>query len=137
MDAKKKRNKKKKGNKGKNTGDVTSNAGETALQHHNRESGPAKGADADDSMSSVGDGVSQHQNHELTPLIDGDDASAYDTTSSVGEAVVCYQNNGPAMTQENHKVNSAFPAVQRSIAMSESSVELDMHKLNAAQLVSD
>jgi hypothetical protein len=41
------------------------------------------------------------------------------------------------MTQENHKVNSAFPADQRSIGMSESSVELDMHKLNAAQLVSD
>jgi hypothetical protein len=142
MDAKKKRNRKKKGNQGKNTGDMTSNAGEAALRHQNHESAPTDrhngaDADADDSASSVGEGVSQHQNHEMTPLIDGDGANAYDTTSSVGEPVACYQNNEPAMTQENHNVNSAVPADHRSTGLSESSVELDIHKINDAKLVSD
>ncbi|GJN07961.1 hypothetical protein PR202_ga25840 [Eleusine coracana subsp. coracana] len=137
MDTKKKRNKKKKGNQGKNTGDATSSAGEAAVQHHNHESAPAdhqNGADADDAMSSVGEVVPQHQNHEPTPLIDSYGANAHDTTSSFGEAVACHQNNEPSMTQKNHKVNSAIPADQRSIGMSESSVELDMHKLNDAKL---
>jgi hypothetical protein len=88
-------------------------------------------------MSSVGEGVSQHQNHEMTPLIDGDGANAYDTTSSVGEVVTCYQNNEPAMTQENHKVNSVVPADHSNIELSESSVELGIHKINDAKLVSD
>ncbi|KAK3147333.1 hypothetical protein QOZ80_3BG0281060 [Eleusine coracana subsp. coracana] len=110
---------------------------EKLLSSTNHESAPAdhqNGADADDGMSSVGEVVRQHQNHEPTPLIDSDGANAHDTTSSFGEAVACHQNNEPSMTQKNHKVNSAIPADQRSIGMSESSVELDMHKLNDAKL---
>ncbi|KAK8445992.1 hypothetical protein SEVIR_9G418800v4 [Setaria viridis] len=137
MDAKKKRNKKKKGNQGKNTADVTSNAGEAAPQNHNHESAPRdhyKGSDADDAMSSVGEGVPQYQNHEPTlPLDHNDSTNAHDTTSSIGEGISCYQNNEPTLTQ-NHKASNAVPADQRSIGMSESSVELDMHRLYEAKL---
>ncbi|XP_062215700.1 uncharacterized protein LOC133916168 isoform X2 [Phragmites australis] len=113
MDAKKKRNKKKKGNQGKNTGDVT---GEAAPQDHNHESAPTD------------------NNHEPTPQTDHNGTSAHDTTSSVGEGIPCYENNESTMTQENHKVSNAIPADQRSIGMSESSVELDVHRLNDAKL---
>jgi hypothetical protein len=47
------------------------------------------------------------------------------------------QNNEPAMTQENHKVNSVVPADHSNIELSESSVELGIHKINDAKLVSD
>ncbi|OEL14858.1 hypothetical protein BAE44_0024123 [Dichanthelium oligosanthes] len=140
MDSKKKRNKKKKGNQGKNTADVTSNAGEAAPQHHNHESAPRdhyKGSDADDAMSSVGEGVPQYQNHEQTLQLDHNGTNAHDTTSSIGEEIRCYQNNEPMLTQENHKASNAVPADQRSIGMSESSVELDMHRLYEAKLVRD
>ncbi|CAL4939238.1 unnamed protein product [Urochloa decumbens] len=137
MDSKKKRSKKKKGNQGKNTVDVISNAGEAAPQHHNHESAPRdhyKGSDADDAMSSVGEGVPQYQNHEPTLQSDHNGTNAHDTTSSIGEGIPCYQNNEPTLTQENHKTSNAIPADQRSIGMSESSVELDMHRLYEAKL---
>ncbi|CAL4914249.1 unnamed protein product [Urochloa decumbens] len=137
MNFKKKRNKKKKGNQGKNTVDVISNAGEAAPQHHNHESAPRdhyKGSDADDAMSSVGEGVPQYENHEPTLQSDRNGTNGHDTTSSVGEGIRCYQNNEPTLTQENHKDSNAVPADQRSIGMSESSVELDMHRLYEAKL---
>ncbi|CAL4922497.1 unnamed protein product [Urochloa decumbens] len=137
MDSKKKRNKKKKGNQGKNTVDVISNAGEAAPQHHNHELAPRdhyKGSGADDAMSSVGEGVPQYQNHEPTLQSDRNGTNGHDTTSSVGEGIRCYQNNEPTLTQENHKDSNAVPADQRSIGMSESSVELDMHRLYEAKL---
>jgi hypothetical protein len=140
MDAKKKRNKKKKGNQGKNTADVTSNAGDAAPQNRNHESAPRdhyKGSDADDAMSSVGEGVPQYRNHEPSlPLDHNGSTNAHDTTSSIGEGIPCYQNNEPTLTQ-NHKASNAVPADQRSIGMSESSVELDMHRLYETKLVSD
>ena len=117
---------------------MKSSAEEAAIQHHNHESAPAElhnGVDADDAMSSVGEGVPRHHNHDLTPVTGAVGAKA-DTTSSFGEAVVCYQNNEPTMTQENHMVNSAVPADQRSIGMSESSVDFDIQKLNDTKLVS-
>ncbi|XP_039830422.1 uncharacterized protein LOC120691421 isoform X6 [Panicum virgatum] len=137
MDSKKKRNKKKKGNQGKNAADVTSNVGEAAPQGHNHESAPKdhyKGSDADDAMSSVGEGVPQYQNHEATLQSDHNGTNAYDTTSSIGEGIPCYQDTEPTQTQENHKARDAVPADQRSIGMSESSVELDMHRLYEAKL---
>jgi len=137
MDSKKKRNKKKKGNQGKNAADVTSKVGEAAPQHHNHESAPEdhyKGSDADDAMSSVGEGVPQYQNHEATLQSDHNGTNAYDTTSSIGEGIPCYQDTEPTQTQENHKARDAVPADQRSIGMSESSVELDMHRLYEAKL---
>ncbi|CAL4930836.1 unnamed protein product [Urochloa decumbens] len=137
MDSKKKRSKKKKGNQGKNTVDVISNAREAAPQHHNHESAPRdhyKGSDADDALSSVGEGVPQYQNHEPTLQSDHNGTNAHDTTSSIGEGIPCYQNNEPTLTQENHKTSNAVPADQRSIGMSESSVELDMHRLYEAKL---
>ncbi|CAN6325318.1 unnamed protein product [Urochloa humidicola] len=137
MDSKKKRNKKKKGNQGKNTVDVISNAGEAAPQHQYHESAPRdhyKGSDADDAMSSVGEGVPQYQNHEPTLQSVRNGTNGHDTTSSVGEGIPCYQNNEPTLTQENHKASNAVPADQRSIGMSESSVELDMHRLYEAKL---
>ncbi|KAJ1297273.1 hypothetical protein BS78_01G364300 [Paspalum vaginatum] len=134
MDSKKKRNKKKKGNQGKNTVDVTANAGEAAHQHHNHESpidhpttDHPKGSDADDAMSSVGEGVPQYQNHQPTLQGDRNGINAYDSASSIGEGIP-YQSNQCTMTQENHKASNAVPADQRSIGMSESSVELDMHR---------
>ena len=139
MDSKKKRNKKKKGNQGKNAADVTSNAGEAAPQHHNHESAPTdhhKGYDADDAMSSVGEGVPRYKNHQPNLQADHNGTNAYDTTSSIGEGIACYQNNEPMMTQENHKASNAVPADQRSVGLSESSVELDMHRLYEAKLVS-
>ena len=139
MDSKKKRNKKKKGNQGKNAADVTSNVGEAAPQGHNHESAPKdhyKGSDADDAMSSVGEGVPQYQNHEATLQSDHNGTNAYDTTSSIGEGIPCYQDTEPTLTQGNHKASDAVPADQRSIGMSESSVELDMHRLYEAKLVS-
>ncbi|XP_021312227.1 uncharacterized protein LOC8083667 isoform X1 [Sorghum bicolor] len=137
MDSKKKRNKKKKGNQGKNAADVTSNAGEAAPQHHNHEPAPTdhhKGYDADDAMSSVGEGVPQYKNHQPNLLADHNGTTAYETTSSIGEGIACYQNNEPMMTQENHKASNAVPADQRSVGLSESSVELDMHRLYEAKL---
>ncbi|CAN6301018.1 unnamed protein product [Urochloa humidicola] len=139
MDSKRKRNKKKKGNQGKNTADVIPNAGEAAPQHHNHESAPRdhyKGSDADDAMSSVGEGVPQYQNHEPTLQSDRNGTNAHDFTSSIGEGIpcYCYQNNEPTLTQENHKASNAVPADQRSIGMSESSVELDMQRLYEAKL---
>ncbi|XP_066393329.1 uncharacterized protein [Miscanthus floridulus] len=137
MDSKKKRNKKKKGNQGKNAADVTSNAGEAAPQHHNHESAPTdhhKGYDADDAMSSVGEGVPQYKNHQPNLQADHNGTNAYETTSSIGEGIACYQNNEPMMTQENHKASNAVPADQRSVGLSESSVELDMHRLFEAKL---
>ncbi|WVZ56814.1 hypothetical protein U9M48_007291 [Paspalum notatum var. saurae] len=135
MDSKKKRNKKKKGNQGKNTVDVTANAGEDAHLHHNHESSTdhpptdhPKGSDADDAMSSVGEGVPQYQNHQPTLQADRNGINAYGSTSSIGEGIPCYQNNQCTVTQENHKASNAVPADQRSIGMSESSVELDMHR---------
>jgi len=139
MDSKKKRNKKKKGNQGKNAADVTSKVGEAAPQHHNHESAPEdhyKGSDADDAMSSVGEGIPQYQNHEPTLRSDHNGTNAYDTTSSIGEGIPCYQDTEPTLTQGNHKASDAVPADQRSIGMSESSVELDMHRLYEAKLVS-
>lgn len=128
MDSKKKRNKKKKGNQGKNTADVTSNVGEAAPQHHSHgcPTDNHKGSDADDAMSSVGEGIPQYQ---PTLQADHNGTNAYDSTSSIGEGIPCYQNNEPTMTQENYKASNAVPADQRSIGMSESSVELDMHRL--------
>ncbi|KAF8728585.1 hypothetical protein HU200_017850 [Digitaria exilis] len=137
MDSKKKRNKKKKGNQGKNAADVMSNAEEAAPQNHNHESAPRnhyKGSDADDAMSSVGEGVPQYQNHEQTLQSDHNGTDAHDTTSSTGEGTPSCQNNEPTLTQENHKASNAVPADQRSIGMSESSVELDMHRLYEAKL---
>ncbi|CAN6312894.1 unnamed protein product [Urochloa humidicola] len=137
MDSRRKRNKKKKGNQGKNTADVIPNAGEAAPQHHNHDSAPRdhyKGSDADDAMSSVGEGVPQYQNHEPTLQSDHNGTNAHDTTSSIGEGIRCYQNNEPTLTQENHKASNAVPADQRSIGMSESSVELDMQRLYEAKL---
>ncbi|CAL4922501.1 unnamed protein product [Urochloa decumbens] len=85
-------------------------------------------------MSSVGEGVPQYQNHEPTLQSDRNGTNGHDTTSSVGEGIRCYQNNEPTLTQENHKDSNAVPADQRSIGMSESSVELDMHRLYEAKL---
>ena len=139
MDSKKKRNKKKKGNQGKNAADVTSNVGEAAPQGHNHESAPKdhyKGSDADDAMSSVGEGIPQYQNHEPTLQSDHNGTNAHVTTSSIGEGIPCYQDTEPTLTQGNHKASDAVPADQRSIGMSESSVELDMHRLYEAKLVS-
>lgn len=139
MDSKKKRNKKKKGNQAKNTADVMSNAEEAAPQNHNHESAPRdhyKGSDADDAMSSVGEGVPQYQNQEPTLQSDHNGTNAHDTTSSTGEGIRNCQNNEPTLTQENHKASNSVPADQRSIGMSESSVELDMHRLYEAKLVS-
>ncbi|XP_008645676.1 uncharacterized protein [Zea mays] len=137
MDSKKKRNKKKKGNQGKNAADVTSIAGEAASQNHNHELAPIdhhKGSDADDVMSSVGEELPQYKNHQPNIQADYNGTSAYDTTSSIGECIACYQNNEPMMTQENHKASNAVPADQRSVGLSESSVELDMHRLHEAKL---
>jgi hypothetical protein len=139
IDSKKKRNKKKKGNQGKNAADVTSIAGEAASQNHNHELAPIdhhKGSDADDVMSSVGEELPQYKNHQPNIQADYNGTSAYDTTSSIGECIACYQNNEPMMTQENHKASNAVPADQRSVGLSESSVELDMHRLHEAKLVS-
>nr|CAB3496042.1 unnamed protein product [Digitaria exilis] len=137
MDSKKKRNKKKKGNQGKNAADVMPNAEEAAPQNPNHESAPGnhyKGSDADDAMSSVGEGVPQYQNHGRTLQSDHNGTDAHDTTSSTGEGTPSYQNNEPTLTQENYKASNAVPAYQRSIGMSESSVELDMHRLYEAKL---
>ncbi|KAG8063487.1 hypothetical protein GUJ93_ZPchr0003g18674 [Zizania palustris] len=123
MDTKKKRNKKKKGNQGKNTGDIMSNTGETAVQCHNHESAPNNdhgGTDADDAMPTAGEGGRQYQNH--------------DAMSSVGEGILLYQNLEPAMTQEIHKVSSSVHADQRGVDMTDSTVELDMHRLYEAKL---
>ncbi|KAL6648204.1 hypothetical protein ACP70R_012428 [Stipagrostis hirtigluma subsp. patula] len=132
METKKKRNKKKKGNQGKNTGgDVASNAGEAAPPSHNHESAPEdhhKGADVDDALSSVGEGVAQYQNHGPIPQRDHNGTNAHDTASSVGEGIPYYQNNEPTMTLGNHNVSNAVHVDQRSIGMSESSVELDIQR---------
>ncbi|XP_039786237.1 uncharacterized protein LOC120652464 isoform X8 [Panicum virgatum] len=137
MDSKKKRNKKKKGNQGKNAADVMSKVGEAAPQHHNHESAPKdyyKDSDADDAMSSVEEGIPQYQNHEPTLQSDHNGTNAHVTTSSIGEGIPCYQDTEPTLTQGNHKASDAVPADQRSIGMSESSVELDMHRLYEAKL---
>lgn len=138
MDAKKKRNKKKKGNQGKNTGDVTSSTAEAAIQSHNHETAPNdhhNGTDADDAMSTVGEETPQYQNHEPDRQANHDSTNTDDVMSSVGEGIP-FQNLDPAMTHENHKVSSTAHADQRSVEMSDSTVELDMHRLYEAKLVS-
>jgi hypothetical protein len=87
-------------------------------------------------MSSVGEGVPQYKNHLPNLQADHNGRNAYDTTSSIGEGIACYQNNEPMVTQENHKASNAVPADQRSVGLSESSVELDMHRLYEGKLVS-
>ncbi|KAM3313464.1 hypothetical protein ACQJBY_032821 [Aegilops geniculata] len=134
MDGKKKRNRKKKGNQGKNTGDAVTNADEAVPQSHNDDLAPKEnysGADADDAVSSVGDAVSsvgegtQYQNHEQTPHAKQNVANADETISaSVGEVIPCDENHEPTMTQENHKVSNTVYADQRSIGISDSTVEL-------------
>ncbi|KAM0841392.1 hypothetical protein ACQ4PT_059023 [Festuca glaucescens] len=131
MDGKKKRNRKKKGNQGKNTGDATANGEEAVHQSHNHDSAPKEnysGADADDAMSSVGDGVlrTSHANQNV--------ANADEAISSVGEAIPCDENHEPTMTQENHKASNTVYAEQRSIGMSDSTVELDKDRLYEAKL---
>ncbi|XP_052147877.1 uncharacterized protein LOC127766776 [Oryza glaberrima] len=136
MDAKKKRNKKKKGNQGKNTGDVTSSTAEAAIQSHNHETAPNdhhNGTDADDAMSTVGEEAPQYQNHEPDRQANHDSTNTDDVMSSVGEGIP-FQNLDPAMTHENHKVSSTAHADQRSVEMSDSTVELDMHRLYEAKL---
>jgi hypothetical protein len=116
-----------------------SKVGEAAPQHHNHESAPKdyyKDSDADDAMSSVEEGIPQYQNHEPTLQSDHNGTNAHVTTSSIGEGIPCYQDTEPTLTQGNHKASDAVPADQRSIGMSESSVELDMHRLYEAKLVS-
>ncbi|KAL6902196.1 hypothetical protein ACP4OV_005072 [Aristida adscensionis] len=137
MDAKKKRNKKKKGNQGKNAGDVALNAGEAAPQSHNHESAPTdnhKGADTDDTLSNTGEAVAQYQNHELTRQTDHNGTNAPDTGSSAGEGIPYCQKYEPTVTLENHKVSNTVDMDRRSIGMSESSVELDMQRLYGAKL---
>ncbi|KAL5218725.1 hypothetical protein ABZP36_019409 [Zizania latifolia] len=137
MDAKKKRNKKKKGNQGKNTGDIMSNTAETAVQCHNHESAPNNdygGTDADDAMPTAGEGGCQYQNHEPDQQANHGSTNADDAMSSVGEGIPLYQNLEPAMTQEIHKVSSSVHADQRGVEMSDSTVELDMHRLYEAKL---
>lgn len=134
MDGKKKRNKKKKGNQGRNTGDPTSTAEEAAPQSHNHDSAPKdhySGTDADDTMSSVGEGILQYQNH---PQANQNAANADETISSVGQVIPCYENLEPTMTQENQKFGNTVYADQRSIGMSDSSVELDKDRLYEAKL---
>jgi hypothetical protein len=154
MDAKKKRNRKKKGNQGKNAGDATTNAEEAVHQSHNHDSAPNEnynGADADDAMSSVGEGAPQYQNNEQTSHANQNVANADEAISSVGEVIVanadeaissvgevipCEENHEPAMAQENHMASNTVYAEQRSIGMSDSTVELDKDRLYEAMLVS-
>ncbi|XP_044981628.1 uncharacterized protein LOC123448718 [Hordeum vulgare subsp. vulgare] len=137
MDGKKKRNRKKKGNQGKNTGDAVTNADEAVPQSHNDDLAPKEnysGADADDAVSSVGEGT-QYQNHEQTPHANQNVANVDETISpSVGEVIPCDENHEPTMTQENHKVSNTVYADQRSIGMSDSTVELDKDRLYEAKL---
>jgi hypothetical protein len=139
MDSKKKRNRKKKGNQGKNTGDGTANAEEAVHQSHNHDSAPKEnhsGADADDAMSSVGDGVPPYQNQEQASHANQNVANADEAISSVGEVIPCDENHEPTLTQENHKASNTVYAEQRSIGMSDSTVELDKDRLYEAKLVS-
>ncbi|KAF0913693.1 hypothetical protein E2562_023782 [Oryza meyeriana var. granulata] len=125
MDAKKKRNKKKKGNQGKNTGDVVSSTAVTAIERHNHESAPNgdhNGTDAGDAMSTVGEEAPQYQNHEPDRQANHGSTNTDDVMSSVGEGIP-FQNLEPAMTQENHKVSSTAHADQRSVEMSDSTVD--------------
>lgn len=136
MDGKKKRNRKK---KGKNTGDAVTNADEAVPQSHNDDLAPKEnysGADADDAVSSVGEGT-QYQNHKQTPHAKQNVANADETiSSSVGEVIPCDENHEPTRTQENHKVSNTVYADQRSIGMSDSTVELDKDRFYEAKLVS-
>ncbi|KAF7053943.1 hypothetical protein CFC21_061741 [Triticum aestivum] len=144
MDGKKKRNRKKKGNQGKNTGDAVTNADEAVPQSHNDDLAPKEnysGADADDAVSSVGDAVSsvgegtQYQNHEQTPHAKQNVANTDETiSSSVGEVIPCDENHEPTMTQENHKVSNTVYADQRSIGISDSTVELVKDRLFESKL---
>ncbi|XP_051180805.1 uncharacterized protein [Lolium perenne] len=137
MDSKKKRNRKKKGNQGKNTGDGTANAEEAVHQSHNHDSAPKEnhsGADADDAMSSVGDGVPPYQNQEQASHANQNVANADEAISSVGEVIPCDENHDPTLTQENHKASNTVYAEQRSIGMSDSTVELDKDRLYEAKL---
>ncbi|CAM0872981.1 unnamed protein product [Alopecurus aequalis] len=137
MDGKKKRGRKKKGNQGKNTGDATANAEEAVPQSHNHDSAPKEndsGADADDAMSSVGEGVPQYQNHEQTSHANQNVSNADEAISSVGEVIPHEENHEPTMTQENNKVSNTLYADQRSIGMSDSTVELDKDRLYEAKL---
>jgi hypothetical protein len=139
MDVKKKRNRKKKGNQGKNAGDVTVNVEEAVHQSHNHDSAPNEnynGADADDAMSSVGEGAPQYPNQEQTSHANQNVANADEAISSVGEVIPCGENHEPAMTQENHMASNTVYAEQRSIGMSDSTVELDKDRLYEAKLVS-
>ncbi|KAM0867219.1 hypothetical protein ACQ4PT_042142 [Festuca glaucescens] len=137
MDAKKKRNRKKKGNQGKNTGDGTANAEEAVPQSDNHDlvlKGNYSGADADDATSSVGDGVPPYQNQEQTSHANNNVVNADEAISSVGEVIPCDENHEPTMTQENHKASNTVYAEQRSIGMSDSTVELDNDRLYEAKL---
>ncbi|XP_047090405.1 uncharacterized protein LOC124702322 [Lolium rigidum] len=137
MDAKKKRNRKKKGNQGKNTGDGTANAEEAVPRSHNHDSAPKEnhsGADADDVMSSVGDGVPPYENQEQTSHANQNVANADEAISSVGEVIPCDENHEPTVTQENHKASNTVYAEQRSIGMSDSTVDLDKDRLYEAKL---
>lgn len=137
MDAKKKRNRKKKGNQGKNTGDGTANAEEAVPQSDNHDlvlKGNYSGADADDATSSVGDGVPPYQNQEQTSHANNNVVNADEAISSVGEVIPCDENHEPTMTQENHKASNTVYAEQRSIGMSDSTVELDKDRLYEAKL---
>uniref|UniRef100_A0A0D9VTN7 Uncharacterized protein n=1 Tax=Leersia perrieri TaxID=77586 RepID=A0A0D9VTN7_9ORYZ len=136
MDAKKKRNKKKKGNQGKNTGDVMPSTAETAIQCHNHESAPndhRNGTDADDAMSTVGEEAPQYQNHEPDQQANHGSTNADDGMPSVGVEIP-FENLERAITQENHKVSSTVHADQRSVEMSDSTVELEIHRLYEAKL---
>ncbi|VAI05982.1 unnamed protein product [Triticum turgidum subsp. durum] len=144
MDGKKKRNRKKKGNQGKNTGDAVTNADEAVPQSHNDDLAPKEnysGADADDAVSSVGDAVSsvgegtQYQNHEQIPHAKHNIANADETiSSSVGEVIPCDENHEPTMTHESHKVSNTAYADQRSIGISDSTVELGKDRLFESKL---
>ncbi|KAF7042564.1 hypothetical protein CFC21_052130 [Triticum aestivum] len=144
MDSKKKRNRKKKGNQGKNTGDAVTNADEAVPHSHNDDLAPKEnysGADADDAVSSVGDAVSsvgegtQYQNHEQTPHAKQNVANADETiSSSVGEVIPCDENHEPTMTQENHKASNTVYADQMSIGISDSTMELGKDRLFESKL---
>ncbi|XP_006650038.1 uncharacterized protein LOC102721997 isoform X2 [Oryza brachyantha] len=137
MDAKKKRNKKKKGNQGKNTGDAVSSTAETPIQCHSHESAPNdhhNSTDADDAMSTAGEEAPQYQNHEPDRQANHGGTNTNDAMSYVGEGIPSYQNVKPAMTEENHKFSTVAHVNQRNVEMSDSTVELDMHRLYETKL---
>lgn len=128
MDGKKKRNRKKKGNQGKNTGDATTNAEDAVPQGDNHDPAPKEnysGADADDAVSSVGEGaplpVPQSHNHDSAPKENYSGADADDAMSSVGEGVPLYQNHeqDPHANQDVANTHEAISSVGEVIPCDE------------------